>query len=360
MGRKIRVFTGLDRWPAEDEHWLVGFVRAALDPADDAEKLRKYGARAEAFEAVDSVSEADVCALPFVWDFYLRSNKIVEAKQLAEAAKSVGKEIIVWNGGDREAIIPISNAIQFNHGPNRSLRRSPRKVFAFPQFKPDWLETYCEGNLHLRSWQTVPVVGFCGWADWSWTRLLARIGANALYQCRHRLGFTRYVPSPIKSPLLLRKAVLDLLGGHTSVQTRFITRREYRGGLKGGNNDETFCAARLEFVNNLLNTDYTVCVRGVGNFSARFYEALCLGRIPIFVNTDCILPYQFTINWRDYCVWVEESELVNLPEILIEFHQRHSGAAFVELQKACRAIWVERLSSQGFYSHFREHLEASR
>jgi hypothetical protein len=356
---RIRIFPFLTKLPVKDEELLVGFVRAALDLGSDVQKAQKYGARASAFETVETLTSADVCVLPFVWDYYLRNGGVAEARKLGEVAKAAGKDIIVWNGGDREGIVPITNAIQFNHGPNCSLARVPRKAFAFPQFKPDWMQTYCDGNARLRPWQPKPVVGFCGWAAWSRLKLLTRMGVSVWRTCQHRLGWSDYVPGPLRSPLLLRGDVLRSLSQDDRIESNFILRDEYRGGIKGGAIDETFSPARLEFINNILDTDYTVCVRGIGNFSARFYETLCLGRIPIFVNTDCILPYDFTLNWRDYCVWVEEDQLGQLPEFLLEFHQRHSGDAFIELQKACRTVWAERLCSEGFYKHFREHLLAS-
>ena len=56
---------------------------------------------------------------------------------------------------------------------------------------------------------------------------------------------------------------------------------------------------RFEFIRNILSSDYTLCFRGSGNYSLRFYETLCLGRIPLFINTDCKLPFEDEINWRD-------------------------------------------------------------
>ncbi len=354
--RRTKIFTGLKCWPTEKERWLVGFVRATIDPASYEERFQKYAARAEAFEAVSSDGDADVVALPFVWDYYLKQKQTGTAQALARLAQAAGKRIIVWNGGDLEALVPIPNAIQFNHGPFRSLSRIPKKVFAFPQFKSDWLETYCGGELRPRTWCLRPSVGFCGWASGNRAKLAIRKCLTAFHLARYHLGCSNYVPPPLRSPLLLRQGILNLLRQEVRIRTNFMNRNQYRGGLRAGSTDETFSPTRLEFVNNILENDYTVCVRGVGNFSARFYETLCLGRIPIFVNTDCILPYDFTVNWRDYCVWVEAADVHRLPEILLEFHQGLSPDSFLDLQKDCRRIWLDRLSSNGFYTHFHEHL----
>lgn len=105
----------------------------------------------------------------------------------------------------------------------------------------------------------------------------------------------------------------------------------------------------------MLTSDYIVCLRGTGNFSARLYETLAMGRIPIFIDTDCILPYDRSINWKDYCVWVDANELSSLPEKVLEFHGNLSEADFLEHQKCCRALWEERLSFSGFFKHFPEH-----
>jgi hypothetical protein len=56
---RIRIFPFLEKLPVENERWLVGFVRAALDPAPEAERTQMFGARASAFEVVQSAANAD-------------------------------------------------------------------------------------------------------------------------------------------------------------------------------------------------------------------------------------------------------------------------------------------------------------
>src|SRR5262249_13911890 len=73
----------------------------------------------------------------------------------------------------------------------------------------------------------------------------------------------------------------------------------------------------VEFRENVLDSHYVLCPRGGGNWSYRFYETLCLGRIPVFFNTDCALPYESLIKWRDYCVWVEGDEIERAPELIL-------------------------------------------
>ena len=91
------------------------------------------------------------------------------------------------------------------------------------------------------------------------------------------------------------------------IKTEFIRRSRYKGGTT--NKEDLSKRLKKEFFKNMNNTDYTLCVRGTGNFSARMYETLALGRIPIFVNTDCILPFNNKIDWDKHVVWVEYNEI---------------------------------------------------
>ena len=61
-------------------------------------------------------------------------------------------------------------------------------------------------------------------------------------------------------------------------------------------------------------------MRGGGNYSLRLYETLCLGRIPLFINTDCVLPFENNIDWKELCLWVDENDLDRIGEIVLDFH----------------------------------------
>ena len=76
----------------------------------------------------------------------------------------------------------------------------------------------------------------------------------------------------------------------------------------------------------------------------------------IFVNTDCVLPYDFAIDWKKYCVWVEESELSSIAEKVLDFHSKLSDREFVELQYECRNLWEKWLSPEGFFKNIYRHL----
>ena len=61
---------------------------------------------------------------------------------------------------------------------------------------------------------------------------------------------------------------------------------------------------------------FTLCPAGYGRWSFRFVEALLNGSIPILLSDDYVLPFGDKIQWEDYCITVEEKDLLNVEEIL--------------------------------------------
>jgi hypothetical protein len=141
------------------------------------------------------------------------------------------------------------------------------------------------------------------------------------------------------------------------LQPNFVLREGFWAGALG--DTQALMGARGTYVQNMLNSDYVLCVRGIGNFSYRLYETLSVGRIPVFVDTDCVLPLDFEIDWRDYCVWVDESEIRQIGERVLEFHESLRDGEFEDLQRVCRRLWESHISPQGFFASFHRHFETA-
>jgi len=150
----------------------------------------------------------------------------------------------------------------------------------------------------------------------------------------------------------MRSRALEFLHRHPGIETSFVIRNEYTGPKAFDGADER---ARAYFA-NIYETDYTLCLRGYGNWSYRFYETLACGRIPIFIDTDCVLPGSSMIDWKKYCVWVDQSEIGQIGEKVADFHASISNSDFIEMQMACRQLWLEHLTLEGFMSHLHEYL----
>jgi len=353
---KLKLYTDQSHYvPEHRSRYLTSILKALWNDLTLAERRRIYGVRADLFELVDTVAAADVCWLPMIWNYYLDHNRVEQAKQLAQRARKAGKEIIVWSEGDRGARVPIENAVVFQYTIAQS-RRTRREYAIAPTFD-DNVAIYLDGQPCFRHKTDRPVVGFCGQAAGHAIKQVVWIARNLWRWGKYRLNLEKYEPAPIYPPTLLRSKVLNRLSHSALVETNFVIRDRYRGGVVSAQEQaDPYNPVKKAFIDNLNASDYVVCVRGTGNWSKRFYEALNWGRIPVFINTDCVLPYDFAVDWKQYCVWVEPREIPFVAQKIADFHAALSPSDFLDLQQACRQLWLERLSVDGFYQHFAEHL----
>ena len=310
----------------------------------------RLAGRSSPFAFVEHPSQSDVCALPMRWNYYIAKARQDEAVALADQARSAGKRTLIWFTGDLPPIIPIPDAIVFRCSVYRS-RQKPDE-FAAPHFIDD--PTPAE-DVHLRRKSPKPLVGFCGYAGVHAVKMVYGVAANIWLNVASMRGRSSYDTAPLLPATLLRARTLRLLARDPHVDTRFIIRDRYRAGHRTPS--PASAVTVRDFFSNIVDTDYTVCVRGYGNFSIRFYETLACGRIPIFVDTDCVLPFESSIDWKKYCVWVDKTELRNIGEKVAAFHDRLSEREFRGLQLACRALWKDCLSLPGFMGHLRSELD---
>lgn len=295
------------------------------------------------FELTPKLADADICILPADWGYYLKSSELAKARELAEMAQSIGKSILIFFRDDRECVTNLVNSIEFCTNLKGSKRRSNQH--ALVAWTGDFVATYLNGELPIREKNGKPVVGFCGQTMGHTS--IWRQGLSTLRKIRHPLHTRKF------QFLRMRQNVLDSLERSERVLANFIPRNGWYGGKDRGDGlmgEEMVRRARLEYVNNLVDCDYVVTVRGAGNYSFRFYEALACGRIPLFVDTDCVLPFQSEVNWKDYCVWLDYQDFRYAGEAVADFHSSLSNQRFVELQHECRKMYVDWVSPEAFCS----------
>ena len=288
------------------------------------------------------VSAADLVIAPRVWGSYVSARDLTEPNALAAIAKRAGKPFLVWHTGDLSPLITDPDWIVLVNGLDRS-RRKPN-WFVAPHFIDDPMTTYQRQASSTPEKPAKPRVGFCGYASSSFVKLAYSVGQNLQFRILYAVGRKAYEPPPLIPSTLLRGKVLARLRAHGGVQTDFILRTKYRTG------------STADFYRNILETDYTVCVRGYGNWSVRLYETLACGRIPVFIDTDCGLPFDNRIDWRQYSVWIPETDVAHAAEHVVEFHDRLSGHQLRDLQRECRRLWETRLSHKGFLDHLSESI----
>jgi hypothetical protein len=244
--------------------------------------------------------ECDYFALPFKF----KSSTEDRFLDILEKARYYNKKLICLNnddfGGDYQ--IP-DDIILFRTSFDASKRK--RNEFAFPVFIPDI-------NKHSSGYSENISVGFCGDSN-----------------------------RPIRKEALESLKSSDIKVDHVEVfsffQNPIINKQQ----------------GRENFFRNLQENIFILTPRGCGNFSYRFYEALCFGRIPVFVNTDCVLPFENLIDYKKEIVFVEENDIASLPDKIKEYCNEYD---LLERQKRCREIWENYLNPNGFLNNIKSCL----
>lgn len=225
----------------------------------------------------------------------------------------------------------------------------------FPVSLSDHFERiYQKKEINVRQKQELPVVGFCGHASDDFIKRVkedlkfVKENLKRFFQNPFRSDYETLFPSAY-----YRAKLLQCFENSQKIKTNFIYRKHYRGGAV---NEEQREKTTLEYYDNIATSDYVLCVRGAGNFSVRFYETLLMGRIPIFVNTDCLLPFEDKINWKEHVVWVEWKDRNNIANIVADFHNKLTDTQFEDLQKSNRQLWKEGLSVNAILEYIKNDI----
>lgn len=326
---------------------LKPFIKA--EGFTDAKRIASYGVSEKDFEFTEHLEEADVVILTLAWNFYVKTKQESLAIAFTKECAALNKKVVAFNAGDFGVRIPYyENLIVLR--PSGYKSKFTENEYAFPAIIADPLKKYFDTDkVFQRPYQIKAIIGFCGQANPSRLNAIKEIFKTLLRNIKCYLRFSKDEPQQLLSTSFLRASVLKTLQKSKDVKTNFIFRKKYRAGVTS---DKDSHKTTLEFYNNLKDSDYVVCVRGAGNFSVRFYEAMAMGRIPVFINTDCALPFDKEINWKNYVVWVEYKDRNQVAQKVKEFHEAQSKEDFIDLQLANRTLWEEKLTMEGFFKMF--------
>jgi hypothetical protein len=272
---------------------LPFFDDSVLEKDNDFKNGKKWKTSLEKYISLSNKEDCDA----FVFPEKLNHNI---GKYIFEARRQ-NKKILAFFNDDYDKPSCLDERVKLYR---TSLLKSKQRKneFAMPAWSQDFNDI---APFTARNKDSKPTVGFCGFFSNS-----------------------------------LRRECIELLNKNNSIKTNFIIRDSFWGGQP---HNKTL---RGEYINNIINSDFILCVRGAGNFSYRLYEALSCGRIPIFVNTDCVLPCEDKINWRDLCVFIDDINTINIK--INEFWQKISISEYVNKQQEARNIYESYLAPDGF------------
>ena len=343
--KPLTIYFG-DKLPADCHTWSMLFPFLGF-PAwiDERAVYDDYIESAPDLFTSTSLAECDIAVLPYS---YLSEDHVSYDHQqsfIHDAAR-IGKLVIARVGGDTYQAVSEPNVISLRHELYHS--RKTKYEFQIPQWTQD-LKTQNEG----RAWEAVPKtvkpkISFCGYAP-----PLSLDTADSLNPLlRHWLEQVPYVNKYIKPRFSYRAKAIKLLLSDKRIDCDFIIRNKFAFDKYGAIDLKSTNPSRILFIENMKNSSYALCARGGANCSLRFYEALSCGRIPILVDSDCVLPFNELINWSDYAIIIPYKKLRFISTIVNNFHESISSIEFVNRQALCRNLWDEWVCPNGFYSKF--------
>ncbi len=264
---------------------------------------------------------------------------------LIELAEKFKKKIILFYYFDPVKKINVQNAIVFR----TSLLKSTKAIneFAMPAYTKDLrkLKNLSESELWKNKTE-LPTIGFRGQSapaklplklalKRKANKILSFTGVNKAFKLHYNFGY-----------LARRDAIVSCLKNQNiKTDITFTTEAQSWDPVNG----------KMPFVNNIFDNQYNICVSGHGNYSFRLYEVLSAGRIPVFINTDCVLPFEEFIDWKKHVVWIEEKDAKKAGQYILDFHHSINPDDFLQLQKNNRKLWEDYLCKEGFFRNLHQY-----
>lgn len=295
------------------------------------------------FALVSNIEDADFVVLPYHYD-RLKAVNPERIKIIREDAAKAKKPLLIDGSGDIEHPIDIPNSFVFRVSQYQYSKKDNEITIPFPA--EDLLESYTNATLTTRKKTNIPSVSFMGWG-----RLSQKDRIKTLVK-ELPLTFGTIFDEKRGAEhkgVLFRERALQALQHTPGIDLHLKAHSSYSGHAKTASGSAG--NLREAFVENLLSADYALCVRGDANASVRFYEALSLGRIPLFLDTASVLPLEGKINYRDFCVFVDWRDVDRIGERLKEFHTSISEEQFKAMQRRAREVYSEFLRTDSFSKH---------
>lgn len=302
--------------------------------------MQKHQYSTEDYALVSTIDEADFVVMPHPY-WRLMQVRPALVQTIINDAHAAGKLVLIEAAGDFERPLTIPNAVILRLSQYR-YAVSPQEI-TIPFLAEDLLEAYAGGTLIPRTKTERPSVGFAGWSGMPLARRIKTAAKELPITLASLVDSRRGAEH---KGLFFRERALAALTKHPAIDAKIRARATYSGHVatRTGSEEDN----RQEFVHNLLESDYALCVRGDANSSVRFYEALSLGKIPLFLDTACVLPLEDRINYRDFSVFVDWRDTDRIGDILAAFHAQVSPEKFEDMQRQARQAFREHLRMDSF------------
>lgn len=158
--------------------------------------------------------------------------------------------------------------------------------------------------------------------------ILRKIGVNTLFTPHADKDYPgiRVLPfphHPVNAPRPAEKKdiLYSFLGAATHECRKEILRLPKRkavfiGERKGWYFNKKLLAEKIEYQNILARSRFSLCPRGTGTSTIRFWESLQAGAIPILISDKMRLPGSSEFDWEECTIKIKESDVVKIDDVI--------------------------------------------
>lgn len=202
----------------------------------------------------------------------ISANQVDRALKDFDTARHHSKPIIIFCAGDEtEKIQWPENSVVFRYAINEDT--CSKHELSWPHFHHDILAQTKSNPIPARQKTQTPTVGFCGYApplNTPWNKQRVKDLIKMAYY------LVRQAPANNRTAHALRPiAISRLRFSKQDINTNFLVRESFAfnqwGVLQPGGSPASAEQQRNEFIQNIIHSDYTLCIRGIANCSIRLY-----------------------------------------------------------------------------------------
>jgi len=90
----------------------------------------------------------------------------------------------------------------------------------------------------------------------------------------------------------------------------------------------------------------TLCPRGRGSSSYRFFETMCMGRLPVHMSDEYVLPLADRVDYKAFCLFVPEREAWRAGELVHRWLADKRADERQDMCRLARKAWEKHLAPQ--------------
>lgn len=294
------------------------------------------------FELCKSPRDANWILIPA----FISALTSLEGRKLIRNASDLAKDLKiplgVFSNSDTIVNPGVDSAFIFTPGAYSYLPR----LIELPAVIPcDPIQKFHSGIWEpLRLSDNLPRIGFCGQATLHPLKLIKDWILLRKLKMDSKKPEATYLYVPQFLPAFERGRLLNKIKNSKLVRTDFVFRTHYRGGA---NTEIEKLKVEREFFENINRNLFTICLRGMGNYSVRFYQTLAMGRIPVLIDSDSVLPFADQIPYEEFIVRVPYHHRFIADQYVQQFLMGKSPEHLVYIQQQARQIWLTYFRTEG-------------